>query len=394
MEKEKRNLSLGGKFDIKTYTMVCILLLIWLVFTFFTSDQFSSFSTSFISAQNLSNLSRQMAVVGVLGIGAVLVIISGGIDLSVGSLLGFCSLIAALMMRRLGLSTPVCVLAALAIGFLAGLIQGGIIAYTDMPPFIVTLGGSMILSGATLGVGKGTTISSLNSDYVQIGQAYLSKTLGMVAVLVALAVYLWFLLKKRRDRLSNHLAAESTLAIFAKWGIMAILLAGVVGIFNTYNGVAVPVVIMLLLTVLFMYIAEKTTFGRKIYAIGGNATAARYAGIHVKRIKMYIYALNGLLAGIAGVLLSARLGAASPSSGANLELDAIAAAIIGGTSMSGGTGRVAGALLGALMMASITNGMSLMNLDSAWQSMVKGVVLILAVGFDVYTKRKAKKSTK
>lgn len=379
---------LFGKNSSKSYAMILILAVIWVVFTFFTSNYFQDFSVSFISPRNLSNLTRQMAVVGIVSIGAMLVVISGGIDLSSGALLGLCSLISAMLMRSLGASTPVAILGGLSVGTVCGLIQGVVVAYTGIPPFIVTLGSSMVFEGAMLILGKGTTISSLNASFVQIGQAYLPKGVSYILAAIILAGYGILTWRKIRARKRHHLPVDSPQKTAVTFVFVAVLVFAVVLLMNSYQGIAVPVVIMLVMTLIFHYVASSTTLGRRIYAVGGNTLAARYAGINVPATIISVYTIAGLLSALGGIVLSARLGAASPSAGSNMNIDGIAAAVIGGASMLGGIGFIPGALLGALMMASIENGMSLMNMDSAWQYVVKGIVLVIAVGFDVLSKKK------
>lgn len=373
----------SSKVNIRTYTMIAALIFIWILFTYMTDG-------NFISVRNISNLSRQMAVVGILGAGMVLVIVTGNIDLSVGSLLGALAGVAATLMVLFNWGTIPTILLLVLIGILMGVIQGSIISYSGVPAFIVTLGGLLIFRGALLGVTKGITISPLNEDYQALGQAYISKPLGWVFACIAIAVLIILTLKKRKSRNKYNFKVESIGKLITKIVIYSLLIIIFVATLNLYKGIPVPVLIMCLVVIVLTFISEKTTFGRSIYAIGGNIEAAKFSGINVKRKILAVYMMNGAIAAIAGVVFSARINAGIPSAGTNMELDAIAAAIIGGTSMNGGSGKVAGAILGALFMATLDNGMSLMNIQAFWQFIVKGAILILAVWFDVYTKNKGK----
>lgn len=369
--------------NVRTYSMIAALVVLWIFFTVTTDG-------AFISTRNISNLVRQMTIVGILGTGMVLVIVSGGIDLSVGSVVGFVGGLAAALMAWYGWETGPTIIVVLVSGLVIGLLQGSIIAYGGVPAFIVTLGGMLVFRGALLGVTKGITIAPLQKTYVFVGQGYINKTVGMVLALVTIAVLLFDAIRKRESRLKYNLDVESIAFTIVKWILSSALVIFFVTIMNSYMGLPVPVLLMVLLVVIFTFIAEKTTFGRSIYAIGGNIEAAKYAGLNVKRNILIVYILNGLMAAIAGIVMSARLNAGAPAAGMNMELDAIAAAVIGGTSMSGGTGKVAGALLGAFFMATIDNGMSMMNLEAFWQYIVKGFVLVMAVWFDIYTKSRSK----
>ncbi len=377
------------RLDVRTITMVVVLLLLWAVFTAFTSDFFQNMRGSFMTARNLSNLTRAMAIVGIMGVGMVLVIVTGGIDLSVGTLAGFVGCSAAALQVWCGFGTPATIICCIVIGIIAGLIQGTIIAYVGIAAFIVTLGGQLIFRGGILFITKGMTIAPMQNDFKAIGNAYFSNTWGWIFAIAAVAILLLGELRKRAARRRYNTLDESAGVMIARWAVYSAVILIATVVLNNYRGLPFAVFLMLVLMIIFSLIAERTTFGRKIYAIGGNVAAARYSGIDVKRSLAIVYGLNGLLAGVAGIVLTARLNA-GPTAAANmnLELDAIAAAVIGGTSMTGGVGKVAGAILGAMIMATIDNGMSMMNLMPAWQFFVKGVILVAAVWFDLQTQKK------
>lgn len=381
MENKATKKSLEGQFNARTYTMIAALLILWIIFTLTTHG-------SFITPRNLSNLMRQMAIVGIMGTGMVFVIVSGGIDLSVGSVMGFLGCVAAALQVWLGWGTVETIVVVVIAGAFIGYLQGVLVAYTGVPPFIITLGGLMVFRGCVLAVTRGTTVAPLEKSFLYIGQAYVDKTLGIALVVLAIAVLIATDLMNVKAKRRFNSDAESISKMIIRWVIIGVVLVGCIIVMNLYKGLPIPVLLMLLLVIIFTFIAERTTFGRRVYAIGGNIDAAKYSGINVKRNISMVYLLNGLMAAIAGLVLAARLNAGTPQAGINLELDAISAAVIGGTSMSGGSGKVAGAILGALVMATIDNGMSMMNMDAYWQYIVKGLILVAAVWFDVRTRMK------
>ncbi|MCF7944767.1 MAG: sugar ABC transporter permease [Spirochaetia bacterium] len=363
--------------------MLGALLFIWIIFTIFTDGYF-------LKTRNISNLTRQMAIVGILGIGAVIVIITGNIDLSVGSVMGALGGLAAALHIWNGVGPYITIAIVLICGFFIGFYQGVIISYLKVPAFIVTLGGLLIFRGVLLGITKGISIAPFDDAYKVYGQAYIPQTIVWILAILSCLLLILINIRTRNSRLRYHFEVSGLVKFFFKNTISCVIILGVATILNDYRGLPLPVLIMLLLVLIFTFVAEKTSFGRSIYAMGGNREAAEYSGIKVRRNLVFVYALNGLLAAIAGIILSARLNAGTPSAGMNLELDAIAAAVIGGTSMSGGSGKVAGAILGAFFMATIDNGMSMMNVDAYWQYIVKGIILIVAVWFDVYSNEKGK----
>ncbi len=369
------------KIDLRNYVMIGALCFIWVLFTLLTDGKF-------LLARNISNLTRQMAIVGILGTGMVMVIITGNIDLSVGSVMGALGGMAAALHVWKGVGPYWTILIVLICGLLIGLIQGSIISYLRVPAFIVTLGGLLIFRGVLLAITKGISIAPFAPVYVMLGQAYVPKLVGWIIGIVVCLVWIIIQINNRRSRVKYGFDIDPASRFFIKTLVLYIVILGVVYILNSYQGIPVPVLIMVILVLLFSIVAEKTVFGRSVYAMGGNLEATLFSGIKVQRNLVIVYILNGLMAAIAGIILSARLNAGTPSAGMNMELDAIAAAVIGGASMSGGSGKVAGAILGAFFMASIDNGMSMMNLDAYWQYMVKGAILVIAVWFDIYSNKK------
>lgn len=380
VEEEKRK-DIFKKIDVRAYTMIVGLVLIWIMFSILTDG-------TFLSARNLSNLTMQMAVVAILGTGMVLVIVTGHIDLSVGSLVGLIGGCAAALMVWGGWGTVATIIAVLLIGLIAGLIQGFATVFLNVPAFIVTLGGMMAFKGALLGITKGVSVAPLNDGYKMFGQAYVTNatSFGFAAVVILALFYITYRANNAKLKYDpTHKVGTSYIKVI----VYSLLIVGFLFIMTAYKGVPVPVFLMLILVIIFTFLADKTKFGRSVYAIGGNLQAAIFSGIKVKRVVLTVFALNGLMAAVAGIVLSARLNAGAPSAGFMLELDAIAAAVIGGTSLMGGRGKIYGAILGALIMATLDNGMSLLNIEAFWQYIVKGSILILAVWFDVFTKKKS-----
>ena len=350
----------------RALTMVGALLVIWIVFSITTDG-------TFLKPRNLSLLVRQMAVTSILAIGMVLVIVAGQIDLSVGALAGLLGAVSAMAFTNRGWPLSASFVLVLILGAVLGCVQGSLVAWLRIPPFIVTLGGMLVFQGALLGVTGGVSTSPPHA-FLYVGQAYVPTLLGWIgAGLVAVA----FLARAFRSRG----------ALPWQWIGFAGLAVGFTAVMNAYEGIPVPVLLVLVLAAFFSGVSHHTRFGRHLYAIGGNREAAFYSGIDIERHIVGVFTLMGLMAGAAGIVLTARVGSATSDAGRMMELDAIAAAVIGGTSLLGGVGTVWGALLGALVMASLDNGMSLMNTESFWQPVIKGAILVAAVAVDMAGRR-------
>ncbi|HEY6548472.1 MAG TPA: sugar ABC transporter permease [Vicinamibacteria bacterium] len=350
------------RIDWRALTMVGALLAIWVVFSITTEG-------TFLLPRNLSLLARQMSVTSILAVGMVLVIVAGQIDLSVGALAGLLGATAAIAHTSRGFPLAAAFLAALTLGALLGMLQGSLVAYLRIPPFIVTLGGMLLFQGSLLGSTGGVSVTPPRA-FLLVGQSYVPKALGWaLAALVAVALL--------------ALAARAAGATRWRYAFFALLALVFTAVMNAYEGVPVPVLIVLALASLLTVLALHTPFGRHLYAIGGNRDAAFYSGISIEKHIVGVFTLMGLLAGVAGIVLTARVGSASADAGRTMELDAIAAAVIGGTSLLGGQGTVWGALLGGLVMASLDNGMSLMNTEAFWQPIIKALILVAAVAVDM-----------
>lgn len=369
------------KFNLKTsslraFTMLGTLVVIWLFFHWQTEG-------IFLTPRNLSNLMRQTSVTGIIAIGMLLVIVSGNIDLSVGSLLALAGGVAAIVLTKMGFGLVPSILAAVLVGIVIGVFQGFLTAYGSIPAFIVTLGGLLAWRGAIKGISESETIPVVNEGFKAIGQQYIHPTAGWVLAGIAIAVVIVLTLRRARSHKEFGVGETSGggLIVGAAVPIVAIVLFMLV--MNSYAGIPIPVMIFLAIALLGFFITNNTTFGRYVYAIGGNAEAARLSGINNKRVVLKVFALLGAFTGIAALIYTGRVAAATPDAGTLLELDAIAACVIGGTSLMGGRGTVFGACLGALIMASLDNGMSLRNLPDFMQELIKGAILVAAVGLDM-----------
>lgn len=353
--------------DWRALTMVGALVAIWIVFSIATDG-------TFLTPRNLSLLARQMAVTALLAIGMVMVIVAGQIDLSVGALAGLMGAISAMAFTNRDWPLWAAFLLALAVGTALGLLQGNLVAWLRIPPFIVTLGGMLLFQGALLGVTGGVSTSPPRA-YLYVGQSYVPQMLGWAGAGLIAA---FFVFRTLRDRGAARW----------KWPGFAVLALAFTAVMNGYAGIPVPVLLVLVLATLFSGMANHTPFGRHLYAIGGNREAAFYSGINIERHIIGVFGLMGFMAAAAGIVLTARVGSATSDAGRMMELDAIAAAVIGGTSLLGGQGTVWGALLGALVMASLDNGMSLLNTESFWQPIIKGAILVAAVAVDLAGRRR------
>lgn len=360
----------------KIVTLLFAIVVIWAFFGQLTEG-------AFLTPRNFSNLLRQMAITGMLASGMVFVIISGEIDLSVGASLGLLGGICAILDYTYQLPVPLIIVTVVVLGVLIGLFNGYWIAYLKVPSFIVSLAGFLAFRGILLGITKGTTVPLASEGLVAIGQAYLPMSFGNIVGVVLFVLLAFLTFKTRVGRAQHGLSIAPLWQDLGKLLIIGAMIVGFVYTLNLYEGIPVPVLATLIILGVFTFIANKTVFGRRIYSIGSNIEATRLSGVNVRFIKMMVFALMGLMAAFAGLTTTARLSAGSPSAGTLGELDAIASCFIGGASSRGGVGTVYGALIGALIMASLDNGMSMLGVDTFWQMIVKGSILLLAVWVDV-----------
>lgn len=362
------------------FVIILSILFIWLTFYFLTDG-------IFLTPRNISNLFRQMSITGMISIGMVFVIISNEIDLSAGSAMALLGGIAAILNVKYGVSVFPVVLITLALGAILGL-WNGIWVSLKIPSFIVTLSGMLAFRGILVGITGGRTIAPVSKSFKIIGQSYVPNGISYLIILGIIVCLFVSNIVDRKNKVKNGIEVESSRENILKLSSKSFLMLLGVFLLNQYYGVPTPVMILVIFIASFSYISRKTVFGRLMYAIGGNKEAVRLSGVNVNKVKVAIYVVHGILVAVAGLILTSRLAAASVSAGTNAELDAIAACFIGGASTSGGVGTVFGAILGALVMASLDNGMSMMNVEPSWQYVVKGIILLIAVLFDIVSKKK------
>ncbi|TMD28032.1 MAG: sugar ABC transporter permease [Chloroflexi bacterium] len=408
--------------DTRLIGMIAALAVIWVGFNVMSGG-------SFLTAQNLYNLSQQSVSVGIMATGMVLIIVSRNIDLSIGSVLGFTGYTMAMIQAvwlpttlGFGFDKPFTWIVALAIGIAIGALIGGLhgylIAYGGIPSFIVTLGGLLVWRGLVFEEQQGQTISPLDATFQQLGggpTASLGEWPSWVAGGIACVLIAFTMIMARRRRHSFGFPVRPQWAMALLIVISCVAVLAFVFVMNSYpwpsglasqyavdhgvteppgglripTGIAFPVVILIGVTMAMTYLATRRRFGRYVFAIGGNPEAAELGGINVKRTIMYTFMLMGVLAAVSGAIQSARLQSAVTSLGVQAELDTIAAAVIGGTSFSGGIGTIPGAVLGAVVMQSLRSGMLLLRVDSPIQDIVVGVVLVSAIGFDTLVRRRS-----
>jgi putative multiple sugar transport system permease protein len=346
---------------------------------------------------NITNLVLQNSYIIIMAVGMLLVIVCGHIDLSVGSVMGFIGALSAVLMVEYDIHFLPAALICLAIGAAIGAIQGYWVAYWKIPSFIVTLAGMLVFKGLMMVLLKGRSIGPFPNEFRLIASGFipdiasiegfhlLSMLLG-----VAVAILLVWLSIRARAKEAKHGVPDEPFAFFIGRNILvAGAVVWLVYLLATSRGLPNVFIIMAILVAGYSFIAKQTTIGRRIYAVGGNQKAAKLSGINSERLTFLVFANMGMLAALAGLVFAARLNMATPEAGETFELDVIAAVFIGGASMAGGVGTVVGAVIGAFIMGVMNNGMSIMGIGIDWQQMIKGLVLLAAVLFDVYNKNKA-----
>jgi D-xylose transport system permease protein len=364
----------------RAYTMVLALAAVWIIFTIITQGVF-------LEPRNLSNLIRQTAVTGVLSVGMVMVIVAGQIDLSVGSLVGLSGMVAVLVQTELHWGLIASLLTAITVGLGIGALQGWLTAYIQIPSFIVTLGGLLAWRGVAKGISGGNTYPVEIRAFKALGQSYLSPATGIVLGSIAIATITWSVLRSNAARKRHGFEAWGSANLAVRISVPAALIFIFIAVLNSYAGFPIPVLIFLTIALAGAFVMGNTPFGRYLYSIGGNSEAARLSGINLRTHITATFCILGALSGVAGIIYTARVGSAGPDAGTLLELDAIAACVIAGASLMGGSGTVFGACLGALFMTSLDNGMSLKNVPDFIQDIVKGAILVSAVGLDVTRRR-------
>jgi putative multiple sugar transport system permease protein len=345
---------------------------------------------------NVTNIIQQNGYILVLAIGMVIVIISGHIDLSVGSIAGFIGAMSGVLMVRNDMPWLLGVAVCVGMGALIGAWQGFWIAYVGIPSFIVTLGGMLVFRGATQYLLEGQSIAPMPRGLEQVSSGFLPELganamyhwptviLGAIVMVAAVVVQV----RRRRSQIRYSQEVSSTTVFIAKCAAIVVALAVFTLLLASYRGVPIVGIILVVLTIVYAFVMRNTVLGRQVYAVGGNSAAARLSGIRNQRVTLLVFVNMGILAAVAGLLFAARLNSATPQAGINFELEAIAAAFIGGASSSGGVGTVFGAIVGGLVLGVLNNGMSILGIGSDVQQVIKGLVLLAAVGFDVYNRRK------
>ncbi|MDD7142461.1 MAG: sugar ABC transporter permease [bacterium] len=389
MEKKKT-----VNLDLKQFSMVLALIAIYIIFYFMTGGVNAT-------PMNMNNLIMQNSYVVILATGMLLCVLTGNVDLGVGSYVALCGAIAAKLVVENGMSIPLAFLITILVGTAFGAFNGFFIAYLDIPPFVVTLAGMLIGRGLTYTLLESKTVGPLPDAYVKVGAGFFitnkiqmgSGTLDIVCIIVAIiatALIIFSELKSIKTRQKYGLAIVTPWQTIAK---LAIIIAIVWFFFYKlarYNGIPIVLIIMAVIVGIYHFITSKTVPGRQIYALGGNAKAARLSGIDTRKVFFWVYTNMGFLAAIAGIVLSARNASATPKAGDGFELDAIASCYIGGAAAAGGIGTVIGAVVGAFVMGVLNNGMFLIGLSTDLQKVVKGLVLLGAVTFDILSNKKKK----
>ncbi|MBQ6927216.1 MAG: sugar ABC transporter permease [Oscillospiraceae bacterium] len=380
---------------VQKYTMIIALVLVTGFFAWRTNGKI-------LMPQNITNIISQNAYVFVLATGMLLCILTGGnIDLSVGSVVCFVGTVGAVMMNK-NVNMWVAVLFMLVVGVLIGAWQAFWIAYVKVPPFITTLAGMLIFRGLSNVVLQGKTMPVKNEAFVRIfgggAKCYVPdifaregvslNILCLVVGVIACALYLFFTFRSTNSRRKAGFQTDPLYVTTIKSAIIVAVIMFFTLRLAQYKGLPMALIWVVAVVLIYSYITSKTTVGRYLYAIGGNETATKLSGINTNRIYFFAYANMGLLAGLAGILTIARLTSAQPTYGQNYEMDAIGSCFIGGASAYGGVGTVPGVIIGALLMGVINIGMSIMGVDANWQKVVKGLVLLAAVIFDVVSKKK------
>ncbi|OCW56509.1 multiple monosaccharide ABC transporter permease [Hoeflea olei] len=381
---------------LRDYGMVLALIAIMAFFQFTTDG-------TLLRPVNITNLFLQNSYIIIMALGMLLVIVAGHIDLSVGSVVGFVGALAAVMMVEWGWSIYLAVPACLVVGIAIGAAQGYWIAYWKIPSFIVTLAGMLVFRGASLWLLEGQSVGPFPREFQALSTGFIPDLLpflkglfgvermngfAIVTGLLIAGLIIWLGLTARARNRAYGMVAEP-MAFFV---VRNLLVAGAIVFVSyklaTFRGLPNVLITMGILTIIYAFLTESTTLGRRIYALGGNEKAARLSGIRTERLTFLTFVNMGMLAALAGLIFAARLNTATPKAGVSFELDVIAAVFIGGASMSGGVGKIVGAVVGAFIMGVMNNGMSIMGIGIDYQQVIKGLVLLAAVIFDVYNKNK------
>ena len=384
--------------NMKQYGMVIMLIVVYVFFAVLTGGKN-------MTPMNINNLIMQNGYVVILAVGMLLCVLTGNVDLGVGSVVAACGAVAGTLLMDFGVSAPVAMLGALAVGAAFGVFVGFFVSKLEIPPFIVTLATMLMGRGLCYVILKAQTKGPLPASYNWIGTGFLptvriltdnpdlnkGKGIDLICLVVAAVICALIVLAEVKSQLTAKKHNLPTIPLWQTAAKDAVILFIVCFFFwklANYNGIPVVLILMASLVGIYHFITTKTVAGRQVYAMGGNAKAARLSGINTKKVFFWVYANMGLLAAVAGIVLSARNQSATPKAGDGFEMDAIASCYIGGAATSGGVGTIIGAVVGAFIMGILNNGMSLAGYDTNVQKIVKGCVLLGAVTFDLVSKRK------
>jgi len=349
---------------------------------------------------NITNLIQQNGYVLILAVGMLLVVIVGTVDLAVGSVCAFIGAIAGVVMVNKGMNPVISVIISLIIGMAVGGIQGYWIAYKLIPGFVVTLAGQLIFRGLTMIILNGKTIAPFPTSFANLGSGFVPPLFyfqmgttylvgSSIIIGIILSVIMVFKNMQGRNKLQKYnFSVENNTSFIVKNVMSVIVINAATFVLGSYKGIPNILVIAGIIIVIYSFVTTKTVFGRQVYAVGGNKKAAALSGVKIDKTQFLVFVNMGLLAAVAGLAYAARVNSAQPKAGVNFELDALAACYIGGASTAGGTGRIMGAVVGGLVLGVLNNGMSLMGVDNNWQQAIKGFVLLFAVVFDLYSKKK------
>ena len=376
------------KANIRDYALLLSLLAIMVFFQFTTGG-------TLFKPINMTNLILQNSYIVIMALGMLLIIVAGHIDLSVGSVSGFVGAVAAVMMVNWKVDPFTTVVACLLLGAVIGGAQGYLVAFYKIPAFIVTLAGMLVFKGLALTVLGGASVGPFPREFQLLSSGFVpdftSGTFNWLAIVIGGAVtaaIIYFNFKERRNQQEHGLAEEPDIIFYGRNILIAVAFLGFSFLMASYKGLPNVLIVMFTLIALFVFITTRTTFGRRVYAMGGNEKASKLSGINTERMTFMIFAIMGSLAALAGLIFAARLNVATPKAGAGFELEVIAACFIGGAAVTGGVGKIIGAVIGAFIIGVMNNGMSILGVGIDLQQVIKGAVLMLAVFLDVYYKNK------
>ena len=377
---------------LRAYSMVIALVVIAVLFHFLTDGLI-------FTAMNLTNLILQNSYVVLLILGMLPVILTGNVDLSVGSVLAFVGAVAAILQVNYGMGVVPTLLISLIVGIAIGAWQGMWIAYFDIPAFLVTLSGELVFRGLTQVVLDGASIGPFSPAFRTMASSFLIPdevaagtvmTITMVIAVIACVLVVLSQVLARRNKVAHGVPVGSPVGMIIRCVLLSAVILALSYLMGQYKGYPTVLVIMLVLSLIYSFICSRTIFGRGLYAIGGNRKAAALSGVKDRLYFFMAYTNMGFMCAVAALVYAARLNAATPKAGVNFELDAIAACFVGGASVTGGAGTIAGALVGCFVIGILNNGMSMMGISADWQQVVKGLVILIAVAFDLLPKRKKK----